>query len=206
MNKNKIMLQNLIDLSKISLEMQEHVNAVFVGAQSTKNQSMSDIKSLLTISESLIIKAETDLSNSFFLFIDKDDMMQFVSLLEETNNDLYKLANRRLLSNNLIPKHQFEHELNLQKQLLKEIDNVMNVLSAKYKFSELKASLSNLKEIRNNTDVKITDSIKNILTEQTYDSNGAQIWEREILQTFEDVFAKCYKFSNKLSEFIVKYE
>jgi uncharacterized protein Yka (UPF0111/DUF47 family) len=206
MNKNKIMLGNLIDLAKVSLEMQEQVNTVFAGNDTAKTQALAALKALTTKSETLVIKAESDLANSFFLFIDKDDMMQFVTVLEETNTDLYKLASRRLLASNLVPKHAFNQELTLQKQAISEIAKVINTLSEKYKFSELKGSLKTLKAIRSTTDNKISDSIKNILAEQKYDTVGTQIWERETLQTFENIFDKCSKFSTKLSEFIVKYE
>ncbi|MGL4758708.1 MAG: hypothetical protein ACRCXZ_05205 [Patescibacteria group bacterium] len=206
MNKNKIMLQNLVDLSKISMEMQGHVNTVFAGTENAKTSAMQSLKSLISKSESLVLKSETDLSNSFFLFIDKDDMMQFVSLLEEANNDLFKLANRRLLSETLAPMHSFDQELKLQNQLLVEIDNVLKTLSSKYKFSDLKNNLTNLKNIKSNIDTTVLNSIKNIVTEIRYQDNGSQLWEREILQIFENVFEKTSKFSNKLSEFIVKYE
>jgi uncharacterized protein Yka (UPF0111/DUF47 family) len=205
MNKNNAMLQNLINLSRVSLEMQKNVNNIFSGENNQKGNFLNNLKKLNSDSEQIIIKSETDLTNAFFLFMDKDDMMKFINLFQSLNSKMYKLGGKRLL-NESNTVHEFKKELDLQESYLKEASNIVEALSKNLKFSNLESSSKNLKTIRNNTENITFDSLKEILVNNNYSTSGLQIWERDILQTFEEIFDNYSNFSTTLSEFIVKYE
>jgi uncharacterized protein Yka (UPF0111/DUF47 family) len=205
MNKNLSMLKNLINLSRVSLEMNKNVYNIFEGENNQKINSLSNLKKLNSESEEIIVNSETDLTNTFFLFIDKDDMMKFVNLFQSINSKMYKLGNKRLLYETS-SIHEFKKELDLQESYLKEVNTIIESLSKNLKFSELQNNLKNLKLIRSNTDTTIFESLKEVLVNNKYPTNGQQIWERDILQTFEEIFENYSNFSTTLSEFIVKYE
>jgi uncharacterized protein Yka (UPF0111/DUF47 family) len=200
------MLQNLKELSTVTSNMQDSVNAIFAGNENNSQSAVSTLLRLKEKSEDLVIKSETELSNAFAIFIDKEDMMQLVNIFDNINNDLFKLGTRRTISPNLKAINSFENEIKSQKVNINKIAEIVNILQDKPKFKNTKEAIASLKMNRAYTSKNIDETLKKIYNETNFANAGAQIWERELLQTFEDVFELTNRFSTILSELAVKYD
>jgi uncharacterized protein Yka (UPF0111/DUF47 family) len=204
MSKNYVMLKNLKDLSEVTLKMQGSVNQIFEGKNTSSDLVV--LKKQRDQSEELTIKCETDLSNAFFLFMDKEDFVSLVNIIHSINQKLYTLGSRRLLLADLPNCHIFNSELKYQSEYAKLISEVLEQLASKVKFVGTKPLIKNSKAIRDNFDESITKSLREILVKNKYDKIGSLICERETLQTFETILELMSKFSIILSELAIKYE